>query len=108
MGEEGTQVSQKALTGYLQLNSEHWARRRSTPIWLSVSDSQWKLSQIVKDTLAPLELEIPPRVIYTDTQALVPLRLPLGVERSIVVDALVAQVRESVALLARSAVTGTE
>jgi hypothetical protein len=87
----------------LQVNSDHWAWRRETPIWLSIQDSQWKLSQIVKDTLAPLAIEDPPRVIYSDSEALVPLRLPVGVERSTVVEVLVDQIRTVVSLLGRSA-----
>src|SRR4029077_20977492 len=58
----------------LEVNSEHWAKRRSTPIWLSVQevrqDKSWALTQGLKDALAPLELEDAPRVIYTDFAAL--------------------------------------
>jgi len=94
----------------LEVNSEHWAKRRSTPIWLSVQevrhDKSWALTQGLKDALAPLELEDAPRVIYTDFAALVPIRIPLGVERPAVVDAVFKQLHEVAGLLVRFSATG--
>ncbi|MCF8339242.1 MAG: hypothetical protein K9I74_14790 [Bacteroidales bacterium] len=83
----------------LQLNFEYWAKHRYTPLWLSVRDADLKLSQKVKEALSPLEIEDPPRVIYIETEALVPLRLTLGVDRTTVINDLMQQVRELLALL---------
>lgn len=93
------------LSGFgciLQVNFDYWARKRSTPIWLSVRDPQWKPTQAVKDALAVLEVEDPPRIIHTDTDLLIPLRLPLGVERPVVLSELIAQIRDVAGLLTRS------
>lgn len=85
---------------YLQVNSELWARRWPTPIWLGVWDAQWKLTEKVRQALAPLQLRDPPRAFEGPQEFLVPLNLPLAVERSVIVEALLAQLREVASLLA--------
>jgi len=85
---------------YLHVNSEQWARRAYTPIWFSVQDQDWKLTQSVRDALLPLELEDPTRVQEGNNELLIPLRIPLGVERPIVFESLLAQVCEIAGLLA--------
>ena len=104
-GSGGAYVRPMMLCGYgcqLSVNPEHWAHRRSTPIWLSISDREWKLTQAVMEVLAPLEHEDPPRIIHSENLLLVPLRLPIGVERPVVVESLFAQVREIAGFLTRS------
>jgi len=87
---------------YLQVNSEHWVRRRSTPIWLSVRDQDWKPARIARDALLRLQLEDPPKVLDGQDELLVPIRVPIGVERASVVEHLLAQVRVVADLLAKA------
>ena len=104
-GSGGTYQRPMMLCGYgcyLMVNLDHWAHRRSTPIWLSITDREWKLTQAVMEALSPLEHEDPPRIIHSEYSLLVPLRLPIGVERPVVVESLFAQVREVAGFLSRS------
>lgn len=93
---------------YLQVNSEHWVRRRLTPVWLSVRDQDWKSARVVRDTLLSLQLEDPPRILDGNNELLVPMRLPVGVERPQVVDSLFHQVCEVADLLAQSGTASPE
>lgn len=84
---------------YLQVNSEHWIRRRPTPVWLSIRDREWRPARVAKEALATLQLADPQRVLDGGDDMLVPIRLALGVERPAVVESVLAQVREVAALL---------
>lgn len=101
-GSAGAYYRPMKLSGfgcYLQVNAEHWARRRSTPIWISVQDGNWQLNEHVRQALRRWELEDPPRVLEVENALLVPLNLPLGVERPAIVEALLSRVRELAELL---------
>jgi hypothetical protein len=76
-------------------------RERETPLWLSVQNSDWKLTPEVEDTLSPLKRHDPPRAIRAEEYGIViPLDLPLGVERDAVITAILVQLREVASLLA--------
>lgn len=85
----------------LQMSLPHWKTFRSTPFWLSITDSQGKVTQSVKDALMSLQHEEPDGVIYPSDNraALVPLVVPLGVERQTVMEALVNQIQAVADLL---------
>jgi hypothetical protein len=79
-----------------------WGRERATPIWLTVEDENWKTTPAVRDRLSRLEFENPSRLLLVDGEYSIPFRMPLGVEKSGVVDTLLAQLREVAELIARS------
>jgi hypothetical protein len=83
----------------LMFDAEAWATLRETPIWLSVTGPDWKVTAQLLDALAPLENQVQPRMLRDDSELLIPLALPMGVEREAVVDKLLMQVKEVVALL---------
>ncbi|PRZ56362.1 hypothetical protein BX589_10112 [Paraburkholderia fungorum] len=82
---------------YLRFWFGGWATHRATPFWLAfprtgddlLDAEQWAL-------LARLETQTPPGIVKEDSHWMLPLHLPLGVERSDVLDALFDQVRAGV------------
>lgn len=80
---------------YLQVSSQHWSSTRSTPLWFLVQDIRpdraWVLTPRVRNALAQLEHEDPPRVVYGMNEALIPITVPLGVERPAVVEGVFQQ-----------------
>jgi hypothetical protein len=86
----------------LFFGANNWSRLRSTPLWLSVKDRNWKLTSALKDLLLPLETDDPPRLIIGETQLLVPIALSIGVERDQVMSNILTQLREVANLLKRS------
>jgi hypothetical protein len=87
----------------LHFNGHHWARRRSTPLWLSVKDQDWKVPPGLRMALAPLEIADPPHLLVGDNELLVPIFLPPSVEGDVVESAVLAQVREVADLLLKFA-----
>jgi hypothetical protein len=81
---------------FLHFNAEFWSEQRETPLWLEVKGPDWKFSEIAKERLAKLEVEVPSRLIEDrDTDGLyIPLFMPVGVEKNEVVQSLLAQIRE--------------
>jgi hypothetical protein len=79
----------------LQVNTVYWSTIRETPLWLSVKGipetGDWGYSSEAHRRLSKLELENPPRLIRRADDLLVPLRMPLGVEKSKVVRSIVGQ-----------------
>jgi hypothetical protein len=85
---------------FLHFSAPYWAIHRETPIWLSVTDHNFKRTAEMRAALAPLEREVPPRlVVDNDGQLLVPLFLKIGAERDAVMQHLVVQIRQIVGLL---------
>lgn len=108
-GSGGTYIKYIRLVGFgcsLEVNPYLWATERETPIWLTVKDQNWALSKVVHDSLSSLSAEYPPRVIYNDNAALIPLRIPVSVDRPSVVEALLMQLREIASLLEGGSVAG--
>lgn len=88
---------------FLQFNPDLWARKRCTPLWLGISGKDWKpIPAATTAALVALESEDPPRLIRDGSQVLVPLTIALGVELDAVVNSLVFQIREIVALLRKA------
>lgn len=81
----------------LQVNSSLWSRLRETPIWFSIQNRdevKWAYSPQAKERLFLLESENPPRLLQEGDELLVPLFMPTGCERDIVVRALLVQLEE--------------
>ena len=83
---------------YFFMSLDYWATLRETPLWLWVKEVQgtrWVAAPGLFDHLRSLEFEQPPRLLRDPAQncPLVPLALPLGVERSTVIEDLVGQIR---------------
>jgi hypothetical protein len=76
-----------------------WRAQRATPLWFSVYGPNYAFPPQAWDRLRPLELETPPRLLRDGDELTVPLMLPLGVEREVVLRSLVEQVREIAGLL---------
>jgi hypothetical protein len=94
------------LPGYglgLFFSATYWDRFGGTPLWLTVkgvvADRGWVFSQESRDALITLENDEPPRMFVIKDECVVPLRLPVGVERDAVVENVVGQVRCVVELL---------
>lgn len=72
----------------VSVDLDRWARQRQTPLWLEAAIEPGQ-------ALTSLEAEIPPRVFYDGFHGrpVIPLEIPLHVERDAVVDALLDQMR---------------
>ena len=87
---------------FIQFNSRNWYELQNTPFWLmcygkgvyNASEERPK----VKKALAKLELE---ESIYfnNDNVALIPLKLELGVDKTVIVESLIKQIAEISELL---------
>lgn len=87
----------------LQVNPRCWAQIRPTPIWLSVTGFDFApLTEVAKKSLTKLRDEDPPRIILQGTELLIPLMLPVAVERHLVVDALFSQLKDIAILIGSS------
>ncbi|MEI8132516.1 MAG: hypothetical protein WCG34_08785 [Leptolinea sp.] len=83
----------------LEFNAELWSKYRATPIWLGIRSATWNYDPQVKKHLASLESEQPPRLFRYDDALYVPIFLKTGVEKSEVVNHILAQIKEVFALL---------
>jgi hypothetical protein len=84
---------------FIHFNAKYWSTLRGTPLWMSITGSDGKASQAIKDLLSSMEKETPSRLIYVDEKLLVPLYLTLGAEKGQVIDDLVSQVKEIAKLM---------
>ena len=86
----------------LSFSADRWARLAETPIWLSVKDRDWRYSDDVRQALAPLRRADPTKLLSDDEgRILVPISIPLGVEKHDVVARIVDQVTEVRGLLVK-------
>ena len=88
----------------LQFNSNYWSEFSETPFWLSIQKipsipSKWTFSKEAKDALQLLELSDPPRLFHTGTELIIPLFIPLGLEKTDVINSIYNQVVEIIDLL---------
>jgi hypothetical protein len=84
----------------LHFSPEAWAQH-GVPIWLKVCGSDRKPSVAVNAALRPLGNECPPSLVVNSYGAFVPIRLPTGVDRDRVLDAMLAQLRKVADLLGK-------
>ncbi len=80
-------------------------KSRETPIWLKYQrksiqqKNAWVFPFRARERLIELEIAQPPRLIVHDDSLLVPLYMPLGEEKSEVVNSIVEQVKAVLKLL---------
>lgn len=84
---------------FLGFDSPHWARHRSTPLWLRIDGKDMKERDAARHALGRLRLENPPRLIEDGGNPWVPLFLPLGTERERIIDDVLSQLEEIGGLL---------
>jgi hypothetical protein len=87
----------------LQFNANFWAKYSSTPIWLSIQDTsgeKWGYAANARIKLARYEQGNPTRLFQDGDLLLVPIYLPVGVEKAEVIGAIYQQVKELYSLLA--------
>lgn len=94
----GRYMSIHGVLNFLHFSADSWSRRRATPLWLRVGSSR-ESKHPLKEALANLELEQPSRLIIDDNHLLVPIHMPIGVEKPEVVSAVFEQVKEVADLL---------
>ncbi|RLD01978.1 MAG: hypothetical protein DRI32_09185 [Chloroflexi bacterium] len=82
---------------HLHYNAFFWSKYRDTPLWLGLKRPTKPYSSFspeAKKKLSALEFENPSRLLQDGDELLVPLFLPIGVEKNEVIQSLVSQVRE--------------
>lgn len=83
---------------FLHFGANLWTRLRATPLWLRIGRRKVPYPWL-KEALASLEREDPPRLIVDGNYVLMPLYMPIGVERRGVVSVVFEQVKEVAQLL---------
>lgn len=73
----------------IEYNGVHWTDFQTTPIWLSVHSTSHPIER-----LNPLRAEIPSRLFEDKGRIIIPLKLPLGVERDVILKSLVQQIED--------------
>lgn len=81
----------------LHFSGKLWGRLRATPLWLRVDHLQSK--PWIKDALASLEREQPPRLISRGGHLLVPIEMLTGAEKQAVVSSVSKQMEKVAKLL---------
>jgi hypothetical protein len=79
---------------YFGVNVNFWAKYRETPFWLQLRGLAGQGLFELKEKLQYLEHENPPRLFLEESWYTIPLHVPMGVERKVVLDSLLAQLRE--------------
>ena len=88
----------------LQFSAEYWSKLRETPIWLSIKEisptkNSWVFPSSARESLIALEVMQPPKLVVQDDCLLVALYLPIGEEKSKVINSIVEQVKEVLEML---------
>lgn len=90
-----------SLRGTLTVNFGLWSKYGWTPIWLELGDPYTKPPRAAADVLKPLASKEPCAFYEGDWGPVIPIFLPVGIERPIVVTEMVVQLRDVVCLLKR-------
>lgn len=83
----------------LHVNFARWGSQRHTPLWLQITDRRAAGNPALRDALAPLTTEQPPRLLDEDGRRHIPIFLPNDVERDAVFAAVDRQLQEIHGLL---------
>ncbi len=83
----------------LHVNFSRWGSERPTPLWLQITDRRAYGNQALRDALAPLAVEQPPRLLDEDGERQIPIFLPHGVDRDAVFAVVDQQLQEIRGLL---------
>lgn len=83
------------LGGYyccaLKFDNTRWGQFRNTPLWLEVYGKEWGSKNErykTRQALASLETQNPSRLLFIDELPVIPLKIPLGVTRDLVLQSL--------------------
>jgi hypothetical protein len=102
-GYYGRYLRIKKFGALLMFSSYFWTHLGDAPLCLRLYDivtEEWLIdAEKSRKALASLEMESPPRLQIVDDAVIVPLHLPLGVERDEVVRDMVAQIQSVISLL---------
>jgi len=91
----------RPLIGLLYFSAELWSREGVSPIWFQLTTPDtWKCPKEVREKLGKLPLEEPRRIVESDWGPAVAIPLPLGVEKEVVVRAVVGEIRRIVSAVA--------
>lgn len=100
-GYYGRYVQLAGWTCLLQVNFTRWGTQRHTPLWLQITDPRAYANQALRDALAPLTSEQPPRLLDEDGKRQIPIFLPHDVDRDAVFAAVDRQLQEVRGLLSQ-------
>ncbi len=71
-----------------------WAQYWETPMWLSVGEADWSYTERIRNALSNALASDNRPVLVSEGRITVPIDLPLGVDQSDVVSAIIDQVRQ--------------
>jgi hypothetical protein len=80
--------------GWVGVDHRHWARYGIGPLWITFGANEFGRGPAVLDALAAWVAASPPRAFGMDGAAVVPLRITPGATKDIVLDDLLAQLKE--------------
>jgi hypothetical protein len=80
--------------GWVGVGHRHWARYGIGPLWITFGANEFGRGSAVLDALATWVTASPPRAFGIDGAAVVPLRITPGTTRDIVLNDLLAQLKE--------------
>jgi hypothetical protein len=80
--------------GWVGVDHRHWARYGIGPLWITFGVTEFGRGPAVLDALAAWVAASPPKAFSMDGSAVVPLRITPGATRDIVLDDLLAQLKE--------------
>jgi hypothetical protein len=110
-GYYGRYLFLRGVGAFLICDTRKWTAYAPTPLWLSVYGTKWDSSDAdaAMRTLAPLEAEHPDTVFKAqDGFPAVALRVPIGVERDVIIGAVLEQLERVAALVAPLAIGAAE
>jgi hypothetical protein len=105
--EQGHYLKLDWCCAFVHTDLVKWSTMRGTPFWLRLHGAGWKgTAGAVRQRLAELERENPPRLLFKQEDlrdsVVVPLRIRLNSERNVVLDDLYDQIKRVCALLGRA------
>ena len=81
-----------SLTMLLAYSPPLWAEHGETPIWLRITDSDWRPTQGIRERLAAAALGLPNHVCEYEGEPYVGINLPVGVDVLSITDSVIKQV----------------
>ena len=95
-GHTGRYIAFTRAGGWLGLSHGQWARHGRSPLWLRFDANSWGRANELRDVLRGWAAADPPRAYVDDTDrgVRVPLVVPAGAEKPMVVSKILAQLRD--------------
>lgn len=82
---------------FIQFNNQNWYELQNTPLWIMCFGKGWydAVEERPKVMKALTKLELEEKLYFTpDDVALIPLKLELGVDKSVIVESILKQIEE--------------